>query len=162
MKKQRRRPQRKAKQVKGGEPAKRRATNRRALLRNGILLVGIVSISGVFAANTVMATMAEHDLARVGQGVPAVVQVHDRQCTSCQQLQRETRAALKAFSEDDLQYVVADITSTAGAAFANQYGAPHVTLLFFDGDGGYQGQLRGVRSRDELENVFSRLVASDD
>ncbi|MDX8347998.1 hypothetical protein SLH49_08370 [Cognatiyoonia sp. IB215446] len=161
MKKQRKRPQRKAKQTQHAQAEKKPATNRWALLRNGILLAALVGVGGAFAANTVMATMAEHDLARVGQGVPMVVQVHDRQCTSCQQLQRETRAALKAFAEDELQYAVADIASTSGAAFANQYGAPHVTLLFFDGAGGYQGQLRGVRPRDELQTAFARLVAAD-
>jgi hypothetical protein len=87
------------------------------------------------------------------------VQVHDPQCTSCQELQRETRAALKTFDDDELDYVVANIKSTEGAAFANSYGAPHITLLLFDGEGELRSTLNGIRPRDELEGAFARLVA---
>ena len=133
--------------------------DRRALLRNGLLIGGAVVVGGLFTASTVMATMAEHDLTRVGQGVPTVVQVHDPQCTSCQELQRETRAALKAFDDADLQYAIANLASETGAAIASTYGAPHVSLLLFDGTGELRGTLSGVRGREELEGAFNRLVA---
>lgn len=159
MKKQRKRqPQKKNSQPQTASVPK---TDRRALLRNGLLIAGVVGVGGFLTANTVMATIAEHDLTRVGQGVPVVVQVHDPQCSTCQELQRETRAALKNFDDADLQYAVANITSAAGAEFATMYGAPHVTLLLFDGAGDLRGTLNGVRPRDELQNAFERLVALD-
>ncbi|MEL6840180.1 MAG: hypothetical protein AAFP85_12875 [Pseudomonadota bacterium] len=161
MKKQRKRQQTKKKSHQRAALTPARKTDRRAMLRNSLFLAGVVGVGGLLTANTVMATMAEHDLTRVGQGVPTIVQVHDPQCTSCQELQRETRAALKAFDEADLQYAVANITSAAGADFANMYGAPHVTLLLFDGAGELRGTLNGVRARNELQTAFERLVALD-
>lgn len=159
MKKQRKRPHQKKSAQATSNNAAVQTTNRRALLRNGLIIVGGLGIGGFFATNMVMATICENDVTRVGQGVPTIVQIHDPQCTSCQELQRETRAALKAFDDTDLEYVVANIKSDSGAAFANSYGASHVTLLLFDGDGELRGTLNGVRPRAELEGAFRRLVA---
>lgn len=159
MKKQRKRqPQKKKTQPTATQAPK---TDRRALLRNGLLIAGIVGIGGVVTASTVMATIAEHDLTRVGQGVPMIVQVHDPQCPSCLDLQRETRAALKVFDDAELQYAVANLSSATGAEFANMYGAARITLLLFDAAGDLRGTLTGVRPRAELENAFTRLVALD-
>ncbi len=160
MKKQRKRPAQKKAQAPQPSQTAIKKTDRRDLLRNGVLIGGIVAVGGFFTANTVMATITEHDLTRVGQGVPMVVQVHDPQCPSCQDLQREARAAMEAFDDTTLQYAVANITSELGATFANRYGAPHITLLLFDGAGELRGTLNGVRGRDELETAFTRLVAS--
>ena len=159
MKKQRKRPQQKKTAQPQPAPAKKPQTDRRAMLRNGLLLAGLVGAGGFFTASTVMATISEHDLSRVGQGIPTIVQVHDPQCTQCQELQREVRAALKAFEPAELSYAVANLASDTGTAFASQYGAPHVTLLLFDGEGALRGTLNGVRGRDELEATFGRLVA---
>ena len=160
MKKQRKRPAQKKKGAAQTTVQAAPTTQRRTFLRNALLIAAVVGVGGVLTANTGMATMAEHDLTRVGQGVPVVVQVHDPQCTTCQALQRETRAALKAFDDAQLQYAVANITSETGAAFANRYGAPHVTLLLFDGAGDLRGTLNGVRPSDELQTAFERLVAT--
>lgn len=157
MKKQRKRQPQKKQNAAATAPAE--GPNRRALLRNGLIIAGGVGIGGFFATSMVMATIAEHDLTRVGQGTPVIVQVHDPQCPSCQDLQRETRAALKSFEDTDLQYAVANIKSETGAAFANAHGAPHITLLLFDGAGNLQGRLNGVRPLAELETAFADLVA---
>lgn len=157
MKKQRKRPAQKKQSTAAPAPAP--SPNRRALLRNGLIIAGGLGIGGFFATNMVMATIAEHDLTRVGQGIPMIVQVHDPQCPSCQELQREARAAMKAFDETDLQYAVANITSDTGAAFANAHGAPHITLLLFDGAGNLRNRLNGIRPRAELEAAFAALVA---
>ena len=122
MKKQRKRqPQKKKTQAAAAQTPK---TDRRALLRNGLLIAGFVGVGGIVTASTVMATIAEHDLTRVGQGVPMIVQVHDPQCPSCLDLQRETRAALKAFDDAELQYAVANLSSAAGAEFATYMARP--------------------------------------
>jgi hypothetical protein len=157
MKKQRKRQPQKKTNPSAALPAQK--MDRRALLRNGLLIMGGIGIGGVFATNMVMAGMAETDLSRVGQGTPTIVQVHDPNCSSCQELQRETRAALKAFDDTDLQYLVANIKSEDGSAFANSYGAPHITLLLFDAEGQLRSTLNGVRPRAELQTAFGRLVA---
>lgn len=124
------------------------------LLRNGALGVGGLAIAGYFGVRSFSSFTAEHDLSRVGQGTPSVVQVHDPQCPTCTALQRETRAALSGFEDADLIYLVADILTEEGQDFAFRHNVPHVTLLLFDGAGNLTQTLRGMRNRDELETEF--------
>ncbi|WP_342076390.1 hypothetical protein [Yoonia sp. SS1-5] len=158
MKKQRKRPAKKTRNTNTATTAPAKATDRRSFL--GIGLVGAVAVGGggYLLTNMVMAGVAEQDLSRVGQGTPAIVQVHDPSCTMCQDLQRETRAALKAFDDDEITYLVANIKSDAGAAFATLHAVPHVTLVMFDGRGNRQAVLNGVRDRAELQAAFARLL----
>lgn len=97
----------------------------------------------------------EHDLTRIGQGKPAVVQVHDPTCTICTALQGETRAALRDFGECDMLYLIADIKQDAGFAFQAKHNVPHVTLVLFDGAGEVQQVLTGMRDSDELKTIFA-------
>lgn len=138
---------------------RQQTTTRREVLRlarNGALGVALLGGGAFFMTRSVRAMQAERDLTRLGQGKPVIVQVHDPQCATCTALQRETRNAMKQFGECDLIYLVADITQTEGARFANRHGVPHVTLLLFDGDGTLRQTLRGMRYRDELRQVLAQ------
>ncbi len=135
----------------------RRATLR--LLRNGIIGVAVVGGAGVFSVNAVRATISEQDLTRIGNGIPTIVQVHDPSCSMCTELQRETRRALRSFDDGTLNYLVSNITTAEGNAFAAQQGVGHVTLLLFDGAGRRVQVLEGVRRRDELEALFRTHLA---
>ncbi|MDJ0828081.1 MAG: hypothetical protein QNJ16_21575 [Rhodobacter sp.] len=125
-----------------------------SLARNGGIAAAVLGGTGLFGVRSVMATVAEHDLTRVGQGKPAIVQVHDPQCPTCTALQRETRRALDSFEECDLVYLVANIRTVDGSSFANTHRAPHVTLLLFDAHGTLRQSLNGMRYRQELREVF--------
>jgi len=59
----------------------------------------IVGLGGWYFAGKVMAGIHETDLSRLGNGIPAIVQVHDPQCPSCRALQRQTRLALEEFDD---------------------------------------------------------------
>ncbi|MEM6460324.1 MAG: hypothetical protein AAF724_00245 [Pseudomonadota bacterium] len=122
--------------------------------------IGAVAVVGVglFFAQTVRSSMHEHDLSRVGNGIPTVVQVHDPQCSLCLSLQRETRQALKQLDGNEIDYVVANIRSADGKRFADQYRVPHVTLLLFDENGTHRGTMRGQRQSEELATAFRQLV----
>jgi len=85
----------------------------------------------------------------------AVVQIHDPQYQLCTTLQRQTRRALKAYSDDDVTYLVANIKTTEGSAFAARFGLPHVTLMFFDDAGVHVNTLRGPTSQDAVEAAFA-------
>lgn len=102
--------------------------------------------------------MHEHDLSRIGNGTPTVVQIHDPECSLCLALQRETRQALQQFDSDDINYVVANIRSADGRNLADQYRVPHVTLLLFDSEGVHKGTLRGQRQSEELAAAFRQIV----
>ncbi|WP_298843506.1 thioredoxin family protein [uncultured Roseobacter sp.] len=124
------------------------------LVRNGAGAALVVGGGGYFALGSFRAYAAEHDLSRIGQGKPVVVQVHDPQCPTCTALQKQARRALKNFGECDLVYLVADIKTDEGQRFAVEHNVPHVTLLFFDGDGQRVQTLSGMHSSDQLLPVF--------
>ncbi len=126
---------------------------------SGALVVAVVGGVGWYFVEDVKATIREEDLTRIGQGVPTVVQIHDPQCSRCVALQRETRSAMDAFGNDELQFLVANIRSDKGRKLANQHGVGHVTLLLFDANGEVQNVLVGNRESDALERAFRRHVA---
>ncbi|MEL7116408.1 MAG: thioredoxin family protein [Pseudomonadota bacterium] len=131
------------------------------LIRNGGIAAAVVVGAGVFGTRSVMATIAEHDLTRLGaEGKPVIVQIHDPSCPMCRSLQKETRKALGRLEECAIVYLVANIRTEEGAAFAAKYGAPHVTLLLFDASGELQDTLTGERDRDALEARFLRHSAT--
>ncbi|MDA8586228.1 hypothetical protein N9L47_08115 [Rhodobacteraceae bacterium] len=127
------------------------------LARNG--LIGTVAVGGVgwWAVSGVQAVAAEQDLSRVGQGKPAIVQIHDPQCALCTELQRQARKALKEIDDEDLLYLVASTRTDDGAAFANALGLSHVTLVLMNADGQVESVLEGVRQSDELKGHFQAL-----
>ena len=106
------------------------------------------------------ATICEADLTKIGKGRPAVVQVHDPNCSLCQQLQRQTRKALKSFDDDAVRFLVADINTARGSAFAARYGVPHVTLLLFDGAGEMVQIVRGPSDADSLRDIIGAHLAA--
>lgn len=144
------------------QPAADRPLSRRALLsRAGYGAVGVLALgaAGLWGVRHVQAVQAEHDLDRIGQGIPAIVQVHDPQCPICNALQAEARKALRGMGEgQEVIYLVANIRTEEGTGFAAQYGVPHVTLLLFDGSGNLQETLRGPQDAGALRPAFARLA----
>ncbi|PKQ12402.1 MAG: hypothetical protein CVT70_08590 [Alphaproteobacteria bacterium HGW-Alphaproteobacteria-1] len=144
------------------QPAADTPLSRRALLsRAGYGAAGVLVLggAGLWGVRHVQAVQAEHDLDRIGQGVPAIVQVHDPQCPICNALQAETRKALHGLGEgQEVLYLVANIRTPEGTGFATQYGVPHVTLLLFDGSGNLQETLRGPHEAEALRPAFARLA----
>lgn len=144
-------------------PAPRGGLSRRAVLgRLGAGTAGVLALGGAggWGVRHVQAINAEHDLGRLGQGKPVVVQVHDPQCPVCNALQDETRDALRALDADaeKVLYLIANIRTPEGSDFAARHGVPHVTLLLFDGAGRLRETLRGPHRADELRPAFARLA----
>lgn len=145
-------------------PAPQRAAkmDRRALLGwmkiGGVAAVALGGV-GYLTVSSVMATIAEHDLSRIGTGRPTVVQIHDPNCTMCIALQREARAALSEMEPEALDYVVANIRTAEGRAYANRHHARHVTLLLVDGRGRVRQVLEGPNTRETLAPAFAAHAA---
>jgi hypothetical protein len=127
-------------------------------LRNGGIAALVVGGGGWFVVRDVQATMREHDLSRLGNGMPTVVQIHDPDCPRCVALQREARNAICEVGEANVQFLVANIRTPKGRALAHAHGVGNVTLLLFDGRGKRQGILAGSRHREELANSFRGLM----
>ena len=138
------------------------ASGRRDFLRrlgNRALIVAAVGGAGWYLVEEVRATIREEDLSRIGNGIPAVVQVHDPQCLRCAALQRETREAMSAFDDGELQYLVANIRSAKGRQLAGAHGVGHITLLLFDGEGERLDVLVGPNTSESLVHAFRRHLA---
>ena len=129
------------------------------LARNVAIALPVVGIGGFFAARAVQASMAEGDLTRIGQGLPAVVQIHDPQCASCATLQAQTRRVLKPYGDDEVTYLVANLTTEDGLAFATRHGVSHVTLVLFDPDGDVSQIVRGPLDTPALQQAIDGNLA---
>ncbi len=137
-------------------------TTRRAMLRNIVAFgaVGVAVAGGVgFLAHGVMASVAEADLDVIGQGVPVIVQIHDPSCPDCTRLQREARAAMRNFNDDQLLYRVANLTTEKGARFAAGHGQGRVTLILLNAQGRRVQVVNGVHDRQSLAQDFALLAA---
>ncbi len=131
------------------------APSRRTFLGYGALGAGVVAAGGFWSVSSFRTYAAEHDLGQVGQGNPTVVQIHDPQCPTCTALQKQTRAALRDFDDCGLTYLIADIKTPEGAAFARKYNVPHVTLLLFDGEGELHATIQGMHQSAQLAQAFA-------
>lgn len=137
--------------------------NKRASLssiRNWAIGAAVVGGGGYWFATDVQATMQEHDLTRLGQGVPTVVQIHDPGCPQCTALQRTARAAMSGFDETELVFLVANINTEEGRAIATANGVGHVTLLLFDGEGRRREIIHGPSTEARLEAAFANHLRS--
>ncbi|WP_350333664.1 hypothetical protein [Coralliovum pocilloporae] len=129
-------------------------------VRNGAIGLTVLAGGGLLIGQTISSSAHDHDLTRVGNGTPTVVQIHDPECALCQALQKATRNALEGFDEGRIDYVIADIRTSKGLDFASRYRVPHVTLLLFDGKGELKQVLQGQRGQYELANAFRLLLES--
>ncbi len=140
------------------QPAAEGRRNFLRLARNGAIALAVVGGLGFLFVQNVRSSINEHDLSRIGNGTPTIVQIHDPQCSQCRSLQRETRDALSGFNDNDVDYVVANIRTNEGSRFAMKYSVPHVTLLLFDKNGQLRTTLRGQRQSDELRTAFRQFL----
>ena len=142
------------------KPAAKPALSRRTLLGGGAAATTLVLGGAIWGVSSFRSYAAEHDLTRVGQGALAIVQVHDPQCASCIALQKQTRRALRDFDDCGLRYLIADIKTPEGAAFARKYNVPNVTLLLFDGAGGLRRTVQGLHQSSQLAEMFAAHKAA--
>ena len=155
---------RKQKKATGARQTRQTASmSRRNLLTYAAYGSGAVfaaGAAGAWVVKGVRATAAEQNLARLGQGVPAIVQVHDPTCPNCTALQRQVRRTLDCLGDDAPLYLVASINTEMGSAFAFQHALPHVTLAFVNAEGGLVTSLTGVRQLEELKPIFRDFAAA--
>ncbi len=133
---------------------KRRRNRRRLLLGIG---AAVVVAAGV-VVTIVLSAAAEnraYDLSGIGDGVPAVVQVHDATCPICSELRANVRRIEGEFSDEALLVRVADIHTSAGLDFAARYtNERRRTLLFIDGNGELVDVQTGLQDVAALRRSF--------
>lgn len=153
---------RKAK-AKSKAPVAAAPRTRREVLRLGgfaaLALAGVAG-AGIWGVSSFRTYAAEHDLSRVGERAMTIVQIHDPQCPTCTALQKQTRVALRDLDDGQVTYLVADIKTPEGAAFARKYQVPHVTLLIFDGSGELVQTVQGMKQASQLLEIFTAQAAA--
>ncbi|MEO0371189.1 MAG: hypothetical protein AAF231_07005 [Pseudomonadota bacterium] len=156
MKKNTQKSKKRSKAKTSGKATVQSPDRRSFLSRTSKAIIGVAMLGGggALAFGAVRATAREQDVSRVGQGVPTVVQIHDPSCSICNALQKEARKALEGIDADSLDYVVANIKTDEGRAFANLHRQPHVTLMLMDPDGNPVQVLNGPQDGDDLRVIF--------
>ena len=131
--------------------------NRRKILQwvAGIGVAG-VGASTLHAYDKNQRTL--HDLSVIGGGKPVVVQIHDPSCPTCRRLKSAVTTALEG--TENIQFRLADITTSEGKALQNKYNVPHVTLLFFNQAGKHVHTSQGLLSADQVESRIQRYLTS--
>jgi len=163
----RQKPQRKSKKKSPSaesmppSPAKKGRTRRGFLGSMGIAALGIGALGGTgwYFANVMSASAKERDLTTIGNGTPAVVQIHDPTCAICSALQIEARKAVSSLDDGSLQFLVASLHTDEGRQLAAAHNVGKITLLLFDGEGKQRGVLAGANSAENLTPVFANHVA---
>ncbi|MFP4642807.1 MAG: thioredoxin family protein [Spirochaetales bacterium] len=125
-----------------------------------VVILGAGGIGGFLYADH-QRSEAVRDLSAIGNGTPAVVQVHDPTCPVCTELRDSVRAVEDRFEQSELLIRVADITTEEGLAFANEYQSQSITLVFLDGDGNRVTSVSGQRSPDQVRDLFERHIAGE-
>lgn len=130
------------------------SSSRRKLI---LLPVAALAVSGTaFGLNALESGKRElHDLSVIGQGQPAIVQIHDPKCPTCRRLKNIIKNTLN--SDDDVLYRLADITTPEGKAMQQKYNVPNVTLLYFDGRGKHVHTTQGLQTAEVLRSTLQQL-----
>ncbi len=128
-------------------PARRNFLNR---IRTAAIAIPVLGGVGYYSLTAIQASISEADLTKIGNGKPAIVQIHDPQCALCRTLQGQTRDVLGGHDGDTFEYLVANIKTKKGSDLAVRYSVRHVTLLLFDPAGQMVGIIRGPISKSNL------------
>lgn len=138
---------------KRAEKASRARQRRRRKVWLSALVVVAAGGGTLFALNQRDGDI--YDLSAVGNGTPAVVQVHDVTCPICTELRAQIETIQDEYDEGQLVIRIADVRDDAAVQFAAQYTtARRATLLFFDGDGTLVGTTSGAQSVAALRRAF--------
>lgn len=126
--------------------------------RKLMMVVGglVLAIGGMATLHAVDKQRRElHDLTVIGNGAPAIVQVHSPSCSVCRRLKSVTSSAMEDLP--GVNFRLADITTPEGRAFGEKYNLPQTTLLLFNAEGEHRHTLRGLVSRDEITDAATRI-----
>ena len=99
-----------------------------------------------------------HDLSVIGNGTPAIVQIHDPSCPTCRRLKNIMKNTMG--SEEQVQYRLADLTTIEGKALATRYNVPKITLLYFDAKGKHVHTTQGIQEPDSIRTEIQKQFGS--
>jgi len=96
------------------------------------------------------------DLSVIGAGKPVVVQIYDPSCPTCKRLKNTASVAVK--DTPNIDFRIADITTTEGKAIQTKYNVPHITLLYIDAKGKHKHTTNGFMTANEIEDTIKQYL----
>ncbi len=96
------------------------------------------------------------DLSLIGKGNNVAVLVHDQGMMGSEQLMRVV-SNLRSEYEPQTTFIVADINTPSGRAFADAHGVQSGTLLLFGASGDKLATLYGPQDEAKLRDNFDQL-----
>ncbi len=89
------------------------------------------------------------DLSQIGKGVNVVVQIHDHNQVSSQLLMDEVNK-VRSHYEGRVTFIVADVYTAEGKAFADKQNFHSAALVFFKPNGEKLAMLQGLQDADTI------------
>lgn len=134
-----------------------------SLSRRKFIVIPAVAVgigATAFGLNALEANDRElHDFSSViGNGTPAIVQLHDPTCPTCRRLKGIMKNTVGG--DDRVQYRLADITTSEGQKFQKRYNMPKVTLLYFDAKGKHVHTTQGIQEPDSIKDNIQNLFGA--
>ncbi|MFQ5761087.1 MAG: hypothetical protein ACE5HM_08945 [Acidiferrobacterales bacterium] len=119
------------------------------------IVVGVAAlVLGVFLWN--LPRGFNTDLSLIGKGNNVAVLVHDQGMMGSEQLMRVV-SNLRSRYEPQTTFIVADVNTQRGKAFANAHGIQSGTLILFGPYGDKLATLYGPQDEVKLRDSFDRL-----
>lgn len=121
-------------------------------LRSTLITVTIVVLALALAA-TLLPRGFSDDLSRIGQGRPAVVLMHDKEAVASQELMNLLNG-IRGDYEDRVEFLVTDVATPEGEAFAAIQRVGNSLLVLFDGTGNRIAVIDGIRDAQILRSTL--------
>ena len=96
------------------------------------------------------------DLSKIGQGMPAVVLVHDKGSVGSLELMTLLNKVRPDYA-DEMEFIVVNINSREGKMFREQQNIDGVVLVLFGHNGIKRGTLANSKDEAELRAELSKL-----
>lgn len=133
-----------------------------SLARRKFIVIPAVAVAigaTAFGLNAIETNKRElHDLSVIGNGSPTLVQIHDPKCPTCRRLKNIVTNAVGG--NDQLQYRLADITTSEGKALQEKHNVPHVTLLYFDAKGKHVHTTQGIQESADIKKAVQQFFGT--
>jgi len=95
------------------------------------------------------------DLTQIGKGKNVVVQVHDHNLVGSIDLMESLNKVRPEYAAS-VEFIVADLVTPEGQAFATRHNVSSVTLVFFAPDGTPRGTVKGAQDTTSLRNSLNQ------
>ncbi|ASJ72172.1 thioredoxin family protein [Granulosicoccus antarcticus] len=127
---------------------------KRRLLIKSVVSLGVLGVAAGAISGYDTQQRELHDLTSIGAGKPVVVQIHDTSCPDCRSLKSRSLNVLE--NQSEIQFRLADISTSEGRELQNKYGVQKTTLLLFDAKGKLIDTVVGLQTNVQLESLFAR------